>query len=284
MEVTYLPRAAALGARILPDHEVRSSRQRGPRRGRLGSSRRWLPFPRRSASRRRARRERGAVAVHPPPLRASGRASTWGRTFAPIPAPRWPGSTASPIRIWEGATQSFEVDEFRSQGFKMEVVGLPVELAGVRLPGLGAGLPALDARLPEHGGVGGAGARRGRGRACGRRATGRASRTPRGAGHAAFREGVKRLCEMHFAAGARARLPGRALAVRRSSPRRTSSRRLDELPLDPRHWSFIAATCSAPAAWAGPRTRGVVGWNGAVHGVRRALGRRRVGDPEATSA
>ena len=150
---------------------------------------------------------------------SSRRASCWrsglgprahvGAHFRAHPGTAVAGVYRDPVRIWEGATQSYEVDEFREQGFKMEVVGLPVELAGVRLPGLGQGFQRSMARLPAHGRVGRAGPRRGGGPRRSRRATARASRTRRaGATWSVFREGVRRLCEMHFAAGAVRVYPG----------------------------------------------------------------------------
>jgi choline dehydrogenase-like flavoprotein len=45
--------------------------------------------------------------------------------------------------------------------------------------------------------------------------------------------------------------------------------KLDELPLDPRHWSFIAAHLFGTCRMAPSASAGVVGWDGAVHGVQR---------------
>ena len=79
---------------------------------------------------------------------------------------------------------------------------------------------------------------------------------------------MKRLCQMHFAAGAVRVYPGV-----HSGPDVLSSPdeigKLDDLPLDPRHWSFIAAHLFGTARMSASGSDGVVGWDGAVHGTQR---------------
>jgi choline dehydrogenase-like flavoprotein len=47
------------------------------------------------------------------------------------------------INIWSGATQGYEVTEFRSKGLKIESLAIPPALFGVRLPGAGKALAEL---------------------------------------------------------------------------------------------------------------------------------------------
>ena len=178
------------------------------------------------------------------------------------------GIYRDPVRIWEGATQSYEVDEFRHRGFKMEVVGLPVELAGVRLPGMGEGFQRSMRDFP-HMAVWGVQVRSDaegsvRERALGGRAA--IAYTPSRRDMELFREGVRRLCELHFAAGAERVYPGV-----HGGPEELRSvdelRRLDDLPLDPRDWSFIASHLFSTARMGRTEDDGAVGFDGAVHGV-----------------
>jgi len=104
-----------------PDHEVRGIETSAARvtgvsgRRSDGSLSAW-PHPASSSRRARSSRRasssaRGSPATH---VARTSRASRHGGG----------GGLPRSVRLWEGATQSFEVDEFRSQGFKMEVVGL----------------------------------------------------------------------------------------------------------------------------------------------------------------
>lgn len=272
LEQTYLPRAAGLGARILPDHEVRTIETSAARAVAVTGRRAdGSPF--------RFRARRGVVvaagAVHSPLLlRRSGlgaRAHV-GAHFRCHPGTAVAGIYRDPVRIWEGATQSYEIDEFRPRGFKIEVVGLPVELAGVRMPGMGAGFQrairdfphmanwGVQVRSDAEGTV--------RERALGHRAA--ITFTPSRRDMELFREGVRRLCELHFAAGAERVYPGvHGGPEELRSPDELG--RLDDLTLDPRDWSFISShlfgTCRMGEADAG-EAGGVTGFDGAVHGVR----------------
>ncbi len=83
-----------------------------------------------------------------------------------------------------------------------------------------------------------------------------------------FREGVKRLCEMHFAAGAVRVYPG----VHSGPDELTSP---DEIGSSTSfrsiraHWSFIAAHLFGTCRMGPSGSSGVVGSSGAVHGVQR---------------
>jgi choline dehydrogenase-like flavoprotein len=267
MEQTYLPRAESLGARLLPDHEVRTIETSAARAVAV-SGRRTDGSPFRVEARRGVVLAASAI-QSPCILRRSGigpRAHV-GRHFHAHPGTAVAGIYRDPVRIWEGATQSYEVDEFRHQGFKIEVVGLPVELAGVRLPGTGEGFQRSMRDYP-HMAVWGVQVRaeaEGTVEPQGGRA--RIAYTPTVADMEKFREGVKRLCELHFAAGAVRVYPGvHSGPEELTSPDEIAS--LDDLPLDPRHWSLISSHLFGTCRMAPTEDLGVVDGRGAVHGVR----------------
>jgi choline dehydrogenase-like flavoprotein len=267
LEVTYLPRAAKLGARILPDHEVVTVETSGARA--VGVSGRRSDG---SAFRMAARKGivLAASAVQSPNiLRRSGIGPREhvGAHFRAHPATAVAGIYRDPVRLWEGATQSYEVDEFRHEGFKMEVTGLPVELAGVRLPGLG---PAFQRSMNDYPNMAVWGVQiRSEAEGTVSPARGRAhiAFTPTPADMERFRKGVRRLAEMHFAAGAVRVYPG----VHHGpdvleSPDELG--KLDTLSLDPRDWSIISAHLFSTCRMGVDDRAGVAGFDGAVHGVR----------------
>jgi choline dehydrogenase-like flavoprotein len=267
MEITFLPRAEALGARVLADHEVRVIETSAARAVAV-SGRRADGSPFRVAARRGVVLAASAV-QSPCILRRSGigaRAHV-GAHFRAHPGTAVAGVYRDPVRSWEGATQSFEIDEFRGQGFKMEVVGLPVELAGVRLPGLGDGFQRSMADYP-HMAVWGVQVRaeaEGTVAPAGDRS--RIEYTPTPTDMARFRAGIERLAELHFAAGAVRVYPGvHGGPDFLRSPDELP--RLRELSLDPRDYSLIAAHLFSTCRMARDSDGGVVGFDGAVHGVR----------------
>jgi choline dehydrogenase-like flavoprotein len=82
-----------------------------------------------------------------------------------------------------------------------------------------------------------------------------------------FRKGAKRLAEMHFAAGAVRVYPG----VHGGPDVLTSPdelAKLDDLSLDPRDWAMMSAHLFSTCRMGADERSGVVGFDGAVHGVR----------------
>jgi choline dehydrogenase-like flavoprotein len=267
MERTYLPRAVSLGARVLADHEVRVVETSAGRAVAVSGRRAdGSPF--------QVRARRGVVlaasAIQTPCilLRSGlGPRRHVGAHFRVHPGTAVAGIYGDPVRIWEGATQSFEVDEFRGEGFKMEVVGLPVELAGVRLPGVGEDFQRAMRDFPNMAvwGVQVRAEAEGRVAPSGDRA--RIAYTPSPRDMAKFRQGVRRLAELHFAAGAVRVFPGvHGGPDVLTSPDQLD--RLDDLPLDPRDWSLISSHLFATCRMGATAEDGVVGFDGAVHGVR----------------
>jgi choline dehydrogenase-like flavoprotein len=266
MDVTYLPRAASRGARLLPDHEVLTIDIAGSRAtGVSGRRADGSPF---CIDARRGVILAASAVQSPCLLRRSGLGAREhvGRHFRLHPGTAVAAVYRDPVRLWEGATQSYEIDEFRRDGFKLEVVGLPVELAGVRLPGVGAGFQrsmadypnmavwAVQIRAEAEGTV--------------RPARGRAdlAYTPTPADMDHFRTGVRRLCELHFAAGAARVFPG----VHGGPEVLTSADelgQLDALSLDPRDWSIIASHVFSTCRMGADERSSVVGFDGAVHGT-----------------
>jgi choline dehydrogenase-like flavoprotein len=267
MEVTYLPRAAKLGARILADHEVRTIETSAGRAVAVTGHRA-------DGSAFRIAVRRGVVlaasAVQSPCiLRRSGIGPREhvGAHFRLHPGTAVAGVYRDPVRIWEGATQSYEIDEFRHEGFKMEVVGLPVELAGVRLPGMGAAFQRSMADYP-HMAVWGVQVRAdAEGKVSPAKKRANIEYTPTREDMERFRHGAKRLAEMHFAAGAIRVFPGvHGGPDVLTSPDELS--KLDSLSLDPREWSIISSHLFSTCRMGADERAGVVGFDGAVHGVK----------------
>jgi choline dehydrogenase-like flavoprotein len=267
MEQTYLPRAVKLGARVLPGHEVRVV-ETSAARATAVSGRRADGSPFRLAARRGVVLAASAIQT-PCILRRSGigpRAHV-GAHFRAHPATGVAGIYRDPVRLWEGATQSYEVDEFRDQGFKMEVVGLPPELAGVRMPGVGEGFQRSMRDYPNMAVWGVQARAEAEGTVAPRGDRARITYTPSPQDMAILRAGVKRVCELHFAAGATRVYPG----VHGGPDELTSPDQLDlldELPLDPREWSLITAHLFSTCRMSRDEEGGVVGFDGRVHGVR----------------
>jgi len=267
MEVTYLPRAASLGARLLPDHEVRTIETSGARAVAV-AGRRADGSSFRIAVRRGVILAASAV-QSPCILRRSGIGPREhvGAHFRLHPATAVAGVYRDPVRLWEGATQSYEIDEFRHEGFKMEVASLPVELAGVRLPGMGEAFQRSMADYPNMAVWGVQVRAEAEGTVSPAAKRSHIEYTPTAGDMELFRRGAKRLAEMHFAAGAVRVFPGvHGGPEVLTSPDELGE--LDDLPLDPREWSIISSHLFSTCRMGADERAGVVGFDGAVHGVR----------------
>jgi choline dehydrogenase-like flavoprotein len=268
MERTYIPAAVALGARLRAGREVQTIELRGGRATAvLGQDVEGRRF--------RVEARRGIVlaasAIQSPNiLRRSGIGSGAhvGAHFRAHPGTAVSGIYADPVKLWEGGTQTYEVDQFRSDGFKLETASLPLELAGVRMSGFGA---SFQRKIQDYGhsAVWGVQVRaEAEGRVLPGPLGARISYTPLPEDMERFRRGVKILCEMHFAAGAVRVYPG----VHGAPETLTSTddlARLDGLSLDPRDYSLIASHLFATCRMAKDPTDGVVGLDFGVHGVER---------------
>jgi choline dehydrogenase-like flavoprotein len=272
-DLTYLPRARARGARILTGWEVvRVSPRGGGQPPRLlakatpdGGQRGML-----AVEARRGVLLAASTIQTPLILRKSGLGNEHvGRHFRGHPGCAVIGMFDDPVRMWEGATQGYEVDEFRRQRmFKIETISMPPELGVARLPGVGMKLMdeltrwgyaanwAAEVRAEAEGTVtsrplfGGAKIRY--------------TLTPRDM--ETVRRGARALCELMFAAGAREVIP----AIYGLPERLTSVDQIaliDQAPLEPRAWTMIVAHLFGTCRLHPDPRLGAVGERFEVHGA-----------------
>ena len=137
MDRTYLPRAAAKGARVLANVRVdaieagaRAEGVRATARG-GGAVRVRAPVVVLAAS-----------AVHTPVLllRSGIRHGPVGEGFQCHPGISMVGRFPEPVRMWHGATQGHEVTGLRKEGIKFEALAYDLPVLAARLPGVGATL------------------------------------------------------------------------------------------------------------------------------------------------
>lgn len=213
MNVSYIPRALRSGARLYTcawvDRISLGSRgatgvvaqlRGGARRGRL------------RVGARRAVLVAASAVQTPLLLLRSGLGRTSGlvgRRFQAHPGAAVLGVFDAPVRMWSGATQGYESLQWWDDRMKLETLALPPELGAARLPAVG---PELKRRLAEYGHVA-QWAVQVRARAMGTVVHGFGGRAV--VRYAMTREdvrtmkvGIRRLCELMFAAGAREVLPG----------------------------------------------------------------------------
>lgn len=273
--VNALRRAASDGAQILAHAGVERVEVRGGRavavQGRITG-----PGPERGQRFRLGARRGIVVAASvvqsPNLLRRSKIAlgsSALGNHFTAHPGTSVIGVYPDAVGSFRGASQGYEAYGLRDTlGVKFESINVPPEVAASRLPGFGARFAAWVERLP-----------RAAVWAIALRADGegsvRPSRllggdvvryTPTRSDLDRLRQGMKRLAELHFLAGATSVVPNvHGLPEELTSP--DELRRFDDAPLDLRAYSLVAThlfgTCRA-----GPDpATSVVDANLKVHGV-----------------
>src|SRR5262249_23295906 len=149
------------------------------------------------------------------------------------------GVYPEPVHSWSGASQGYEAYGLRDTlGVKFESINVPPEVAASRLPGFGARFGAWVERLP-HAAVWAVALRAdGEGTARPSRIFGgdlvRYQLTPSDV--ARLRDGMKRLAEMHFLAGATEVLPN-VHGLPEVITSADELRRFDDAPLDLRAYS-----------------------------------------------
>lgn len=247
MDLSYLPRAMTNGARVYAG--CRADRILTERRRAVGVA---GVFHDAEAHRDlhpvtiHARRGviLAASAVQTPALllrnKLANRSRQVGRNFQCHPGVGVVGLFDEDVKLWRGATQGYESAHFWGERFKLESLGLPIELAAARLPGVGRELARNLADLRRMTLIG-----------VQVRARAKGVVTPIGARWAAirysltdadvetFRKGLRVLCEITFAAGAKEVLPGvTGLPERMRSP--DELRAIDAARLHPRAFSAIA--------------------------------------------
>jgi choline dehydrogenase-like flavoprotein len=247
MNVSYVPRAIAAGARLYAT--CRAQRLILDRGRAAGVEGRFIDRRGRRTGpplRVRARAVVVAASAIQTPLflqeNRIGRASGLvGRGLQAHPATAVVGRFDRPVELWFGATQGYESMQFWDDRMKLETVAMPLELTAARLPDLGAGLMQGLAGF-GHLAIWGVEIRA--------RARGRVRRGLLGGAAIdyditdedvhTFKLAIKRLTEMMFAAGAREVYPGvhglpdRICRVEEIEP-------IFDLPADPRLLHAIAA-------------------------------------------
>ena len=270
MSLTYVPWALERGARIFTSCAAQ--------RVEIVGGRAVAVIARSATGHLVTVRARRAVVVaastvqSPNLLRRSGvRAAALGRHFQAHPGLAMGGlfpSTNRPIQMAFGATQGAESTHFRrSDRFKLETISLPPDLAGARIPGVGRELSERLAQL-AHVAVWCAQIRA---EAEGTVTSGwggvdRVKYTMTGSDLAAARKACALIARMFFEAGAREVWPGiyGVPSVLRSID---EVHLLENAPLEPRSYNFIASHLFG-AARMGPDPRSsVVGLDFGVHGV-----------------
>lgn len=267
MSITYVPWALRLGARIFTSCRVDRVDVAGGRVVAVLARSATGHFVTLRA--RRAVLVAASTVQTPNILRRSGvRARALGKHFQAHPGLALGGLFDRPIEMSFGATQGAESIHFRkTDRFKLETISLPPDLAGARIPGVGR---ELAERLSQLGHVA-VWAAQVRAEAEGTVGEGwggvdRVRYTVTEGDLRTTRKAVTLLARMLFEAGAREVWPGvfGVPSVLRSID---EVRLLDEAPLDPRSYNFIA-THLFGAARMGPDPRSsVVDLDFQVHGA-----------------
>jgi choline dehydrogenase-like flavoprotein len=275
MDVSYVPRAVAAGARVYAT--CRADRVRVQRKRATGVEATFRdPLGRREGPKLRVHARHGVIlaasAIQTPLLlqaSAIGRPSRLvGQRLQTHPGSGMMGVFDKPVEAWFGATQGYETTHYWSERMKFESVGMPLEVAAARLPGLGTaamkemidfghvGIWGVQVRAEAHGSV---------------------RQAPFGGAKIAFdmttadlerlKLGLFRVAEMMFAAGAREVMP----AVH-GLPDRVRSvdemKKVLDVPADPRHFHCIAAHLFGTALMGRGASSSVVAPDGQVHDVK----------------
>jgi len=131
-----------------------------------------------------------------------------GRNFQCHPGVSMAGRFPEPVRMWEGATQGYEVTGLRREGLKFESLGFGLSMLAARIPGAGRAWSREIARLDRYLDWGTAVKARGRGRVRLFRGRPLVTWKPTREDVALFRRGLRVMGEMMLAAGAEVVMPG----------------------------------------------------------------------------
>ncbi len=246
MNVSYVPRAIAAGARLYATCRARRLLvKNGRAAGVTGRFRvRGRTGPELRVHARHAVVVAASAIQTPLFLQANGigrRSGLVGQRLAAHPATAVVGRFDRPVQLWFGATQGYESLHFWDERMKLETVSMPLELTAARLPDLGADLMR---GLAAYGQLAIWGVEI-RARAQGRVRPGLLGRPTidydlTDDDVRTFHLAIKRLTELMFAAGAREVYPGvHGLPDRIHSA--DEIQRIVDLPPDPRRLHAIAA-------------------------------------------
>lgn len=264
MDVTYIPQAEARGARVLSGARVdRITWDGEAATGVAGPSLRLVA-------------RRGVVvaasAIQTPLLlaRSGVRSPHLGRHFQAHPGCDVVGVFDRPVRMWSGATQGYEIDEYRdAHRAKLETVALPPELYLATLPGVGR--EWVRAMAESENAASWAIALRARAEGRVRERFGRTSIEltigPRDVDD--LRAALRRTVELLFAAGARTVIPNVRGLPDRVAP--GDLHVLDDAPKDPAAYSFILSHLFGTARMSRREADGVLAPDFTVHGRRNVF-------------
>lgn len=275
MDVTFLPAAVARGARIYANTQARTLLREADRAvGVVGQIKDPETGKRGATVSLHARRGVlvAASAIQTPIfLRQNGigRASGLvGERLQAHPGTSVLGVFDEPVKMWFGATQGYETTRWWNERLKYETVGAPLDVMASRLPGFGA---KFVERVADWGHITQWGVQI-RAHAHGRVRPGwltdaaiRYSLTKQDAN--LLKQGVMRLAELQFAAGARAILPN-VLGLPDEVTSMDQMKPLMDLPDDPRLFHGIASHLFGTAVMGSDPRRSVVGLDGQCHDVR----------------
>lgn len=272
MNLTYVPRAVAAGARVYATCKARRIlTRRGRAVGVTGRFRRPVGGERGPDLHVTARHAVliAASAIQTPVLLANNglgkRTGRLGRRLTGHPGTSVMAVFDQPVDMWFGATQGYETTHFFQEGMKLETVGVPPEIGAARLPGYGTDLVR---RIADFGhltqwGVHIRGVTEGRVRPG--LFGGSFVRYDMTRGDVRIvKAGVERLVRAAFDTGAREVYPGvHGLPERLTKPDPIA--RIHDLPDDPRLFHFIMAHLFGTAQMHPDDRRGEVGPDGQSH-------------------
>jgi choline dehydrogenase-like flavoprotein len=273
MNVSYVPRALAGGARVYATCKAEKILTRGGRAS--GIAGRFIdPITRKRGPRLRVKARKAVIvaasAIQTPLLlRANGigrRSQQIGERFQAHPGTAVVGVLDKPVDLFFGATQGYDSLHFYDERMKLETISLPPELLAARLPGFGAELIreaaharrlvmwAVQVRARAHGRV--------RPAWIGNGAS--ISYDPLNEDVRLLKRGVTILAGLMRDAGAREIYPGIAgMPERVSSP--DAFKALETLPDDPRLFHCIASHLFGTATLHADPRRGVLKPTGEAH-------------------
>lgn len=243
MDVSFVPRAIAQGARLYTGARVRRVVTKGGRASSVRGS--WLNSQGRVRGNLQMHARRGVIlsagALHTPTiLQHTGLKGLVGQYFRAHPGTPVVARFLQPIGMNRGATQGYEVP-LRERGYKLESLSIPAELLAARLPGAGHVWQERVSNL-DHFAQWAALLRM---QAIGSIQSGWDGQpvvryTPTEQDLRMAREAVSLLCRMFFAVGAIEVYPGLASAPQvLTDP--AEIRHIQQLPLKPAEFHFVAS-------------------------------------------
>ncbi|MAE71945.1 MAG: hypothetical protein CME06_15945 [Gemmatimonadetes bacterium] len=275
MDLTFLPRAQREGARIYATCRVDRVMTEGGRAsgvvGRFVDARVGRDtFP------LHVRARKGVVVAasaiqSPLLLLRSGLANSsgeLGKHFQAHPGAGVVGVFDEEVKMWLGASQGYECASFRDEGFKLETLGLPPELAAARLPGVGSRLVENLRRYPRMTVI----AAQIRARAHGRVRSAGGNRpfisfSLTDWDMAVLTKGLRKTCEVHFAAGATEVMPG-IFGLPESFRSPDELRVLDDVVLRPNQLTIVATHLFGTCRMGSDPTTSVVSPSFETHDLR----------------